>query len=64
MDQMFRQNFEKSFMGNWNGKMEPGNDSFGRVFGYPAQHSHVTSNLFSIKFFVSRVESKVNCFQG
>ena len=27
----------KSFTGNWNRIMEPGNDSFGRVLGYPAQ---------------------------
>ena len=31
---MFSQNFQKSFTGNWNRKIEPGNDSFGRVSGY------------------------------
>ena len=30
----------QSFTGNWNRKMEPGNDSFGQVCGYPdTQHS-------------------------
>ena len=32
---MFSNIFQKSLMGNWNRKMEPGNDSFGRVSGYP-----------------------------
>ena len=30
---MSSQNFQKSFVGNWNRKVEPGNDSFGRVSG-------------------------------
>ena len=30
---MFSQNFKKSFTGNWNWKMEPSNDMFGRVSG-------------------------------
>ena len=29
-------NFQKSFTGNWNQKMETGHGSFGRVSGYPA----------------------------
>ena len=28
---MSSQNFQKSFRGKWNRKMEPGNDSFSRV---------------------------------
>ena len=34
---MFNRNFNKYLMDNWNRKMEPGNDSLGRVSGYPAQ---------------------------
>ena len=38
--EMFSQNFKKSFTGNWNRKMEPGSDSFGRVSVYPGtRHS-------------------------
>ena len=33
--QMLSPNFKKSFTGNWNPKMEQGNDSFGRASGYP-----------------------------
>ena len=37
---MFSKIFPKLFTGNWNRKMEPGNDSFGPVSGYPdTQHS-------------------------
>ena len=30
---MFSRNFKKSFTGNWNWKMEPGNESFGGYLG-------------------------------
>ena len=46
---MFIQNLQKSFTGNWNRKMEPGNDSFGRVSGYSDTRRSIIWNGSSSK---------------
>ena len=42
---MFSRNFKKSFIGNWNRTMEPGDDSFGRVSGYQAQYCIMSNSI-------------------
>ena len=53
---MFSQNFQKSFTGNGNRKMEAGNDSFGRVSRYRIPgialvHVYQTSLVIFLYYF-------------